>query len=194
MNPYLKALRATWFPALILVAVLATFIVRWADNHNQTPVGTSTPGAPDPAIKHEPRQDTPVQSGTVKTYPAETKRKLDLPADVRDDNSRQVLDATRVPADDHPQTVTTVIDTRTGASSTYVARDPLPWLAFDYTGDAGVYYGWRNGAKALRLEARQGFITIKAVHVGIIASLDQPLAGAPTPPDTFIGAGAWAHW
>lgn len=188
-------LLANWKPALLACAGLALLIMLWVSMlPGLAPVGAATPAAPDPALRHETQTDTPVQSGTVKTYAPEVKRKLPLPPQVQADDNKQVLGASRLPADDHPQTVTTVIDTKTGATETYVARDPLPWLAVDTSGDAGIYYGLRNGAKAFRVEARQGFIAIKAVHIGIIAGFDQPIGAMQNAPDTFIGMGAWAHW
>ncbi|MEW6314155.1 MAG: hypothetical protein AB1513_08975, partial [Pseudomonadota bacterium] len=107
-----------------------------------------------------------------------------------------VLESSQVPADDHPQTVTTVIDTETGETETYVKRDPLPWFAWDTHGEAGIYAGLARGSPALRLEARQGIFAVKALHAGVIASYDQLLAPSPFAPQGagFVGVGVWMKW
>lgn len=187
--------QAYWKIGLYSIASLIAAIALWASMHQErAPVGAALPAAKAPEVVHEVKADTPIQSGTVKTYPKAVKRKLNLPAQVQADDTKQVIDASKLPADDHPQTVTTVIDTKTGETETFRQRDPLPLFAIDTTGEAGLFIGLRNGATALRGEARQSLFTIKAVHLGGIASFDQPIGGSQLPPSTFIGGGAWAHW
>ncbi len=187
--------KAHWKPILYGIASLIAAIVLWVGMHREhAPVGTAMPAAVAPEVVHETKIDTPIQSGTVKTYPKAAKRKLNLPAQVQADDTQQVIDASKLPADDHPQTITTVIDTKTGETETFRQRDPLPLFATDTTGEAGLFIGLLNGATALRGEVRQSLFTIKAVHFGGIASFDQPIGGSQLPPSTFIGGGAWAHW
>jgi hypothetical protein len=187
--------KAYWKPILYGIASLIGAVVLWASlHHERAPVGAAMPAAVAPEVMHEAKTDTPIQSGTVKTYPKAVKQKLNLPAQVQADDTKQVIEASKLPADDHPQTVTTVIDTKTGETETFRQRDPLPLFAVDTTGEAGVFIGLRNGSMALRADVRQSVFMIKAVHVGGIASLDQPIGGAALQPSTFIGGGIWGHW
>lgn len=191
---FIKANRNRVLLAIISL-IVAGIVVLYADRYQMhTPVSVATPAAKAPEVAHEARADTPIQSGTVKTYPQAVKRKLHLPPQVQADAAKQVLDASHLPADNHPQTVTTVIDSNTGATETYVRRDPLPLFAVDLSGEAGLYAGYRNGAPALRADIRQGLFAVKAVHIGGIVSWDQPIGGSPLPPTSFIGGGVWGHW
>jgi hypothetical protein len=187
--------KAHWKPILYGIASLIAAVVLWASLHHQRqPVGAAMPAAIAPEVAHETKTDTPIQSGTVKTYPKAAKRKLNLPEQVQADDTKQVLDASQLPADDHPQTVTTVIDVKTGETETFRQRDPLPLFAIDTTGEAGVFFGLRNGSMALRTEVRQSVFMIKAAHIGGIISFDQPVGSSALPPSSFIGFGLWGHW
>lgn len=190
----MEFIKTRWKETLIALesAVLAVLIYQGATGGaDRPPVGEAVAARPEPVLAVEVKTDTSIASGTVKTYPPEAKQKLRLPDAVQADKNERVIAASRVAADDHPQTVATTIDTRTGATETYVVRDSLPLLAFDTAGDAGIYFGYRNGVKALRLEGRQSLLAIKGVRFGAIGSLDQPVGGQPA---TFVGVGAWARW
>lgn len=156
------------------------------------PVGLAVPAKLSPALKKTEKQSVPVKGGQVRVYAPEAKVRLSMPW-LTDNPAKQVLAAHQVAADDHPQTVTTVLDTDTGDSQTYVTRDPLPWLARDARGEAGIYLGYKNGEPAARLLARQGVFQVKALHFGVLGSVDQPLSG-PIEADWFAGAGVWARW
>lgn len=163
------------------------------------------PPAPDPgqevavpakvaeAVKGEAKRQVAILPGTVHAYMPAAKANLKLPADVAMDDAQQVIAAHTVDPDEHPQTVTTVIDTDTGESKTYVKLEPLPVFAWNFHGDAGAYVGVKNGDRAARLEVRQGVAQVKGIHFGGIASADQPLSG-PLKADYFMGVGAWVKW
>lgn len=159
------------------------------------PVNLSVPAAPAREVKAAPKIPVAVKS-PVKVYAggAQLKTKLRLPQAVVDDGAKQVIAASKLRADDHPQTVTTLINTETGDSETYVRRDPLPWLAWDTRGEVGVYLGVNNGGPALRVEARQGMVQAKALHLGVIGSVEQPLGDTAGGTRYFVGAGVWAKW
>lgn len=157
------------------------------------PVGLNIEATPAKEVKLQPRIDKPIKSPTVKVYPAAVKNAIKLPEVVQDNPALDVIASNQIPADDHPRTITTLINTDTGESQTYVRRDPLPWLAWNTQGEAGLYMGIKNGTPAARLEARQGFVQVKALHFGVIGSIDQPLSGQQNT-DYFIGAGVWARW
>lgn len=181
--------------AMIAMILLATWLL-WSFLHR--PV-TAPPAAPAvqatvaPQVKAEPKISTPIAAKTVKTFADASKVRLRLPADVLANDNIHVIQSSRVRADDHPQTVTTVLNTETGESQSYVKEEPLPWLAVDTHGEAGIYYGLKHGERAVRAEIRQGLVQIKAVHVQAIASIDQPVSGLIRA-DGFVGVGAVYRW
>lgn len=131
-----------------------------------------------------------VHGGAVQVFPDAVKPKLNLPGPVAADVKKKVVAASKIAASDRPHTVTTLLDTGTGQFETYVRSDPLPWVAFTARGAAGVYYGMKNGQQAIRLHVRQDLVQFKAVHAGVIGSIDQ--AGGKT--DTFVGVGLEYRW
>jgi hypothetical protein len=168
-------------------------VLLWAGMHREPArINDAVPAPVAPELIHEGKTDTPIQS--IKTYPKSVKRKLNLPALVQADDNKQVIAASKLPADDYPQTVTTVIDTQTGEISTHMRRDSLPLFSLDTSGDAGLYIGLRNGSTALSGEARQSLFKVYAVHVGGRLVFDQSIGGSQQPPSTFIGGGAWGNW
>ena len=188
-----------WGVSVVLVVCIACLgwgaYLRYADfkAHLSAPIISK----PVPAAAAAEVKDVPMVGITpaapVKVYAPAAKEKLKLPKEVQDDKSKYVLAASRVAPDDHPHTITTVIDQQTGESQTYDTREPLPWLAVDMHGEAGLLYGVKNGYPAVRFEARQNLLDVKAVKIGIEATADQPTTG-PLRADYFIGVGAWYQW
>lgn len=129
---------------------------------------------------------TPIKSGTVKVIKGGAKR-LKVPVT----ETEEVQQSSVIESSDHTNTIITVLDTDTGESRTVVREEPLPWLAWDKHGEAGMYAGVGNQGPTVRLEARHGIAQIKAVHVGVIGSIDKPISGNPS---AFVGVGAWARW
>ncbi len=136
--------------------------------------------------------DVAIASGKVAVYQggAPLKRKLTLPQAVVDNDKESVLTSSKIPSGERAHTVTTVINTDTGASETYVRTDPLPWVAYESRGEVGMYYGYKGAQQAIRLQARQDFIQVKALHIGVIGSVDVS-AGKP---DFFAGVGVSYRW
>lgn len=192
-------LRAAWakaaYPGIIFI-LLCAIAYQLATRYIPAPVppnNVSVPARIAPEIKRETTVATPIKAGTVQTYKPAMKAKLKLPDSVIRNDAQAVIAASQVKPNDHPQTVTTVIDAETGETETYVKEDPLPWLDWDTRGEAGLYLGLKNGETAARLEVRQGVLAIKSAHLGVIASADQPLTG-PLRADYFVGAGVWMRW
>lgn len=148
----------------------------------------ATPAAP---IRHAER--VTITPPKMRVYKPGVKATLKLPDSIIEDTTKHVTAAATVPADDRPQTVTTVYDAETGESRIYVKEEPLPWLARDTHGELGMYVGIKNGERTTRLQVRQGLIQVKAMHVGAIASIDQPISG-PIKADYFVGVGVWYRW
>lgn len=163
------------------------------DKQPQAPVGLNVIATPAPEVKKQPQVDKPIKAKTVKVYPAAVKNTIKLPEIIQDNPALDVIASNQVPADDHPQTITTLINTDTGESQTFVKRDPLPWLALDPHGEAGLYMGIKNGEPTARLEVKQGAFQVKALHFGVVGSVDQPISGVQGT-DYFIGTGAWMRW
>lgn len=179
--------------ALIAVLILALVLVVLREPEPEASAGVSVPAKPAPEVKKTPKQATPIKAKTVKTYPAAVKNKLKLPDPVQLDPAEAVVAASQVQADDHPHTVTTTLNLDTGETETYVKRDPLPWLAWDYRGEAGISLGLKDGEPTTRLEARQNLFQVKAVHFGVTGSVDQALNGERDA-DWYLGIGAWYRW
>ena len=109
------------------------------------------------------------------------------------DSHAHVAASSTIKPDDHPHTISTVIDDKTGEVTTYDTREPLPWLQVDNHGEAGVAYGIRDGQATVRLEVRQNLLDVKAVKLGVEASIDQPLSGSISP-SYFVGVGLSYRW
>ena len=198
MKKLLEALNAVnpiyWL--LLLAATGGVILVLWMNhlkNTPEAPVGEWRPIRTAPQVAKVEKTPTPIKTGKVEVYEPKAKAKLKLPEDIFEDETKAVLEATRVDASEHAHTVTSLVDTDTGEVETIVRKEPLPWIAWDTRGEAGVYAGLKNGDPAIRLEAKQGIVQMKSLHIGVVGSLDQPLNSGQQP-DTFIGIGAWARW
>lgn len=132
-------------------------------------------------------EKTVIAPPVVRVYAPAAKARLKLPAATQADAAVHVVTASRVPADERPHTVITLLDERTGEAETISRTDPLPWLAPDTRGEFGVSYGIRNGVTVGRLSLRQDVLQIKSVHLGATANLD-------TDGQWFAGVGAWYRW
>lgn len=186
---YLSVLLAT-------VTALAVILgwLRYVDQAGpKAPVNLSIPAKPAPEVKHEAKAQTPIKAKTVKAYKPAIKKELKLPEHVQLDAAAVVIAASQVKPDDHSQTITSVLDVDTGEVETYVKRDPLPWLAWDKSGEAGIILELQNGEPAVRLEARQNLFQVKAVHFGGTGSVEQTLNGS-NETKWSIGFGGWGHW
>jgi hypothetical protein len=190
-----KALTVLKDLAIVCVLLLLAYLV-WKFMHKpvtSAPSKDAVAATVSPVLKLTPKIDTLLKTKTVRTYSDASKVKLKLPGDVLANSDVHIIQAAIVPADEHQQTVTTVLNTTTGESQSYVHEEPLPWLALNLHGDAGIYVGLKNGEKTGRLEVRQGLLQVKAVHFGVIGSLDQSFSGA-LKPAAFVGAGMWGGW
>lgn len=182
-----------WAKWAALIVLAAAAVIGWLhfkpapEKAGQVVVATEAK-----EVKPVPKVEAPIKSGKVKVYAGgqNLKKKLTLPAAVVDDPAESVLSSSKVPTGERSHTVTTVLNTDTGKSETYVRTDPLPWLASENRGEIGLYYGMKNGQQAIRLQARQDFIQVKALHVGVIGSMDM-MSGKP---DLFVGVGVAYKW
>lgn len=150
------------------------------------PVNEWHPATPAPQIKYVPKEVVKIQYVTV--YKEAAKQKLDLPLEIKNDPAQHVVDSTVVQSDLHPQTVTSVIDEKTGEIKTVVRLEPLPWLAAEQHGSIGVGYGLTSGLmQGFALNAHEDLVQIKALHFGVDGSMFT--GGA-----YFAGVGVAYHW
>lgn len=173
---------------MVLVCVLEAIVFFKFFREADHPVGVHVEATPAREVSRVPR--VAVQVKEVQAYAPAAKKKLKLPQEVQGNPDRHVVAATRTQADERPHTVITVLDAKTGTFTTYDPADPLPWVAVNATSEAGVFYGYRNGAPALRVEARQELLQVKSLHLGAIASADASAGNV----DGFVGIGVWARW
>ena len=144
-----------------------------------------------PAVKKVKKRTVKVKQ--VQVYAPEAKANLKLPPVVISDETKQVTGATTVSSSERPITVTSVLDTRTGETTTYTKPEPLPWFALESRGEAriDVGYKWVRGipvpVQVGRLSVRHDFVQVKGFHVGVNASIDSDI-------DRFIGIGVGYRW
>lgn len=152
-----------------LMILAAGWVLWYYNSAPPAPVGIHVPAKTAPQVAPLPKVSTPAPKG-IKTYVQAAKKTLKLPEAIVADDSIHVIESTRVVADDHPQTITTVINAETGETQTFVRREPLPWLAFKKTGALGLSRDFLTSVNTLYL--RQDFLQMKSVYVSGILSLD----------------------
>ena len=162
------------------------------------PSEVSVPAKAAPEVKRAPTKRVAVKA-PVKVFEDKTKKDLKLPPAVIDNPDEHVIAATQVKGSDRPQTVTTVIDEKTGESSSFVKTDPYPWLAFENRAEVRMSYGYRYtpqsgilfNAAAVKPVGRLSFtydaLRVKALTLGTTAQID-------TDGQAFVGVGAAYRW
>ena len=187
MRPYPYRIKIAIDSIIIVVVFCAGALAshHYFSASSKAPTEKWTPAPPAPQIDAIPRQE--IKLPAVMVYAPKAKQKLDLPDEILNDPDKYVLQATRLPNDTHPATVTTVIDQQTGEVQTYVRREPLPWFAIEQTGEARIDVGIKGGLTIGRLSVREDLLQVKALHAGINASLD-------TDGQIFVGVGVGYRW
>lgn len=163
--------------------------------HKSEPVNASAPAVPAGEVKREPKVTVPVKAVQAYRDQREVKVKLDLPAPVIAAPQEQVISTAKVPDSNRPHTVTTTLNTDTGESTSYVRADPYPWFKPESQGEASLSVGYKYSSRYLvgsvqpvaRLQLRQDFLQVKAIHFGVVASVDSDR-------DAYIGVGIRIPW
>jgi len=179
----------------IALAFFLYSVIGWLrPDENNAPVGVYVPAKVSKQISNVPKVDLMFKK-PIKVYAPAAKKKLKLPDPIQQDDNQQVIASSQVKNDDHPHTITTIINKETGESETIVRTDPLPWIDFDKRGSVGMYYGFKDSQAAVRLQIQQDIVDIKSIRVGAIASVDQ-YTSSPTqrPADWYIGVGLRYSW
>lgn len=180
----LRAMRVAMTAAVVL-ALVGAGLYAWMTRPPPAPPQAVWVPAYD-AAPAAPSVDVPIKSGKVRVKKsAAAALKIPLNPD------EGVIAASRVASSDSATTVATIIDSNTGESRTIVRQEPLPWLALDPHGEVGMYYGVRSGGPGVTLQARQGLLQVKNVHVGVMGQVEQ---GAGRKADAYVGVGLWYRW
>lgn len=173
---------ATLISMAIGAAVVGYVIYKPSDPIPQREVWTAPP---DPVAK-APIIDVKVKRGTVRV-----KKSADVTLKIPLNPNEGVISAASIASNDHPVTVATVIDTDTGISRTVVREEPLPWFVISHKGEIGMYYGLKNGAPGIMLQARQEIVQVKAIRIEAIGQVTQsPVGGI----DNYVGIGLTYRW
>lgn len=175
--------------------VLAIFTLAWlAHDRLAAPIPHQVVIAtPATEVVNTAKIDVPLMS-PIRVYRggAALKKKIELPVDVVADEHQVILASSKIDAGES-HTVTTVINTQTGESQTFVRVDPAPWLGWDDHGGVSLQAGYKNGTPAVRLQATQGLFRIKELHLNALVNLEQTLAPI-NQLNSFIGIGAEYRW
>lgn len=162
----------------ILIGVLATGVV--AAWRGLRPSSPATPAPPAPELRAEIA--TRVECKPIVVYRDKIKQELGLPADVQANPARQVVAATKVPADDHARTVSAVADLESGQIDLFIRQDPRPWLALERRPSIGLVYGVdEDGRTLLRGIGQVDLLQSRRLHLGAVLHVDtggHVLAGA----------------
>lgn len=175
-----------WQWRLAAAAIVAALCVAWW-HFRPHPATVSIPvvASPSKAVKDAGRETVTMP---VKVYKAESKNRLNLPKSP----SEHLAASSTVKPDDHPHTLSTVIDDKTGEVTTYDTRDPLPWVAVNDHGEAGIGYGYKFSpghgfGPMARLTVRQNLLDVKAARLSLQGTLDQDGSA-------FAGVFVTARW
>jgi len=146
---------------------------------------------PAPAVVKVKRKVVPVKQVVV--YAEEAKANLKLPPSVIANNEQQVTGATTVAPTERRVTVTSVLDTQTGETTTYTKPEPYPWIAVESRGEARFDYGYKVSRGQTipmpvgRLSVVHDFVQVKGFHAGVNVALDTDGAA-------FAGVGIGYRW
>lgn len=193
-----------WVIAFLIGAGLGAFFMHRFDSDSpvtvtrtliqKVPVRVPVPAAPSPEVAKVQTEQVAVKQ--IRVYKDEAKKKLNLPKDIQDAPQQKVVSASTVSPDEHPQTVTTVLDATTGESQVLVQDEPLPWIATDPHGELALDLVEKAGGPVARIQARQDLFQVKAVHFHVVAGADVPvpIMGMVGKPDAYVGVGVHYSW
>ena len=174
---------------VLLLGVLANGYWYFTRPPTDTTVAAIAP--PAKAVQKVKRVKTPTKE--VQTYSPEAKARLKLPPAVLASDSKYVIGAATVSPSERSVTVTSVLDTATGETTTYTKSEPLPWFALEPQGGLRVDFGYKmqrgtpTPTPVGRLSVTHNFVQVKGFRAGVSASLD-------TDGVLFAGVGVEYRW
>jgi hypothetical protein len=170
----------------VLSALIAAAVIWHFATPKVQPIGVWHQATPAPEVEKIGTEATkPVK---VIFYKPAAKKALGLSSAAQADAAQHVQTATKLPINDHPTELVTILDTDTGKTEVVVRNMPLPLLAAEQHGSIGVGYGITNGLmRGWALNAHEDLVQVKALHFGVDGSL---FAGGAY----FAGVGVAYRW
>lgn len=156
----------------IIGALILAFLL-W-ENHQKpvsAPANEIIEAMDAPEVKNVPKAS--IAPPRVIVYSSEAKKTVALPEQVKADPVLSVLNSVKVPDSNHAQTVTSVINSQTGETKSYVVTDPYPWVAAENKMQVSMGYGISNGGRQVgRISFADDLVQVKAIHLGVSTTLD----------------------
>ena len=147
-----------------LIGLLLAGVLLWWTMYKPAPkVGEVHQVETAPQIAGMP---TETLTSPVKVLPQKAKEKLGLSAGQQDDPNLYVLGSSKLPADTHPQIVTTLLNTQTGDVTTESVNGPLPWLVAEKSQEVRVDYVIKSNWHGPSISYRMDLVRVKAVDFG----------------------------
>jgi hypothetical protein len=160
---------------IVLVGLLAlASVVAWYRGQHEIPMSKTVyikvPEAKE-VVKIK-RVEIPIEKIVVIEKEAATK-KLDLPADIKDDPAKQITASGVLPPYEGKTNVLAVIDTGTGVSSIVAKQVPLAFMDFINKKEIGIRYGasFENNLEG-DLYGRWDFFRIANAHIGVYGEVN----------------------
>lgn len=176
-NPSFIRQHARTLTEVLVVIIVIISVAWWIKYHpRQVPVGIQVAAAPAKVIESTPQ--IKIVPKYIYVYIPAAKKELNLPQAEQDNKGSFVIGSSSIGSSDRPQTVTTVLDTDTGKTRTYVAQAPYPWLAAENNREVSLQYGWKSGlgmasnGMTWRAEFSDDLVQVKALHLGVHSTID----------------------
>ena len=182
-----------WIAGIGVLALIGAAGVSGYQLWNKASVDTTIAVIAPPAPVIAKVKKKIVKPKQVVVYAEEAKAKLKLPPSVIANAEQHVTGATTVVPSERRMTVTSVLDEKTGETTTYTKPEPLPWIAVESRGEARFSYGYKFSrgqpvpVPVGRLSLTHDFVQIKALRIGANAALD-------TDRSAFVGLGLSYKW
>jgi hypothetical protein len=164
-----NALRDGFVGFLIGIALTCAVTAMWQWRAAVIP---AEPGAPSRETANQPIEEINL-SAPLKVYSNAVKRKLGLPPVVASADQARVLASTTTAGNDRPQTVTAVLDTKSGTTQLFVRKEPLPWFSLQRHGELALAYGYQGSRPVTQLEGSYDLIQIKRLRLGLTGRVEQ---------------------
>lgn len=192
LSMWWDSIKKHWLDIMVVV-LLASMVLFMVGLWNSLKLGHADFSKPTPIEQSHKVSNVDTEVITpkaLKVYKPVAKKKLALPVEVQTDEAKVVTSAVTVDYSLlHKQTVSSVLDTQTGETTTYVNEEPSPWLAHRSFGSASLASGFKglNPAPVVRLQVTQDVIQIKSLTFGGVATLDSD-------GDSFVGVRGTYRW
>jgi len=186
----LNAAQRTLFHVVLLLALILASVAlgSWLAHKDPEPSGEWTKPKQDSRIADTGTETIKPQDCAVVVAKPGAKKKLDLPPEIQADPKKHVTTAVIIPSNERPQSVVSIFNESTGTTDMLTQRLAYPWLAIEQRGQLWLGYGLTPGGDRVgRILIREDLLQIKAMHLGMNASIDTDGAW-------FAGVGVAYRW